>query len=130
MSLWFSAQIEDHSQLVTKSLSFYETLALALNPLSALGSLQLVFIVLILYSSFCSCIGVAVCLPMFFPNKTNINSCQRARLCLVDIFIVTVCVYMYVCMYLCMYVCNYVCVYVCLYVCMTVCMTVCMYGHI
>src|SRR6218665_1590097 len=30
-------------------------------------------IIIILYLAFCSCIRVAACLPMFFPNKTNIN---------------------------------------------------------
>src|SRR6218665_410469 len=29
---------------------------------------------IILYYVFCPCIRVAVCLPMFFPNKTNINT--------------------------------------------------------
>ena len=28
---------------------------------------------IILHEVFCSCIQVAVCLPIFFPNKTNIG---------------------------------------------------------
>src|SRR6218665_2457046 len=33
---------------------------------------------MILYQAFCSCIRVAVCLPMFFPNKTNLNTLYGA----------------------------------------------------
>src|SRR6218665_3971527 len=43
---------------------------------SWLPSTRVNCIIIILYLASCSCIRVAVCLPMFFPNKTNINTVQ------------------------------------------------------
>ena len=48
------------------------------------------------------------------------------------IYIIVICMYIYVCVYICMYVCMYVCMYACMHACMHVCMYVymyvCMYG--
>src|SRR6218665_1598319 len=57
-------------------LSFHSNyLNLALFSSSAPDSCELHNYYLVLSFLFmCSCIQVAVCLPMFFPNKTNINT--------------------------------------------------------
>src|SRR6218665_1325345 len=47
------------------------SLSLHLVLLAPVNSCELHNYYLVL--SFCSCIRVVVCLPMFFPNKTNIN---------------------------------------------------------
>src|SRR6218665_1224850 len=54
--------------VISISLSLHLVLLAPVN----LCSLQI-----ILYYVFCPCIRVAVCLPMFFPNKTNINTHGR-----------------------------------------------------
>ena len=44
-----------------------------------------------------------------------------------DLYVYTCSVCMYVCMFVCLFVCLYVCMFICLCVCMFVCMFVCLY---
>src|SRR6218665_2567976 len=63
---FFSIPCSPFTAIISISLSLHLVLLAPVNSCE-LHNYHLVL-------SFCSCIRVAVCLPMFFPNKTNINT--------------------------------------------------------